>query len=329
MADKHFRAKTRPGIWIPILVLILGLLVMALWPLPQQEPIRYMDRQSNTIKTEKVAGEAWLRWLYHNPVGEATLWTLARKKVISSWYGRLMDRPSSADRIPGFIAEYEIDTGIAVKKEFNSFNDFFIRKLKTNARPVDTAVNVIVSPADGKILAYKDVQQADFFIKGHRFDVRSFLKNDSLSKLFEDGSLVIVRLAPNDYHRFHFPVDATVSGPVEIPGHYYSVNPIALKEIPEIFLRNKRALVTLSHEDYGQMIMAEVGATMVGSIVQTFTSNSVYKGEEKGYFKFGGSTVVLLFMKDMIDIDSDLLENTKKGLETIVSMGERIGQFNN
>ena len=136
---------------------------------------------------------------------------------------------------------------------------------------------------------------------------------------------IIIRLAPVDYHRFHFPVSGNVSPNKKIEGDYYSVNPFALRKKAEIFWLNKREYTILSNPLFGDVIMAEVGATMVGSIVQTFKGSSVNKGEEKGYFKFGGSTVVLLFEKSKIHIDEDLLINTAKGYETTVKMGERIG----
>jgi phosphatidylserine decarboxylase len=220
-----------------------------------------------------VAGEKWLVWLYNNPVGEATLWALAKRKVVSSVYGNRMDRPSSTK----------------------------------------------------KILAYDDISNSDFIIKGYRFDIFSFLNNARLAQNYLDGTLVIIRLAPFDYHRFHFPISGNVSPITRIDGDYYSVSPLALRKITEIFCLNKREFTIISNPLFGDVIMTEVGATMVGSIVQTYTGNFVKKGEEKGYFKFGGSTVVLLFEKNKIRIDDDLLINTLKGYETVIKEGERIG----
>ena len=298
---------------------------MAFYPLPQQSPIQYVERESGLLKTEKVAGEKWLVWLYNNPVGEASLWGLAKRKVVSSIYGDMMDRPSSAEKIGPFVEEFNIDLGIAQKQQFSSFNDFFTRKLKRDARLVDTNSNIVVSPADGKVLAYSNIINSDFIVKGYQFDVYSFLEDSALARKYHDGSLLIVRLAPNDYHRFHFPVDDSVSPIVRITGDYYSVNPIALHKMAEIFCLNKREFVVISNQQFGDVIMAEVGATMVGSIIQTYNGNKVTKGEEKGFFKFGGSTVVLLFEKGKIHIDKDLLMNTSKNLETTVKVGERIG----
>ena len=299
--------------------------ILAVYPLPPQAPIQYYDRQSGVLKTEKVAGEKWLVWLYNNPVGEATLWALAKRKAVSSVYGDRMDRPSSTKKIQPFVEEFDIDMSTAQKQEFNSFNDFFTRKLKNNARPVDTSSTVSVSPADGKILAYANISSSDFIIKGTRFDVFSFLNNARLAQNYHDGTLVIIRLAPCDYHRFHFPVSGNISPVTRIDGDYYSVNPLALRKMTEIFCQNKREFTIISNPLFGDVVMAEVGATMVGSIVQTYTGNFIKKGEEKGYFKFGGSTVVLLFEKNKIRIDEDLLINTLKGYETGIKKGERIG----
>lgn len=308
-----------------ILLFLAVIAILALYPLPPQDPIRYFDRQSDLLKTEKVAGEKWLVWLYNNPVGEATLWALAKRKVLSSVYGHSMDRPSSTKKIQPFVEEFDIDLSTAQKQEFSSFNDFFTRKLMSNARPVDTSSAVAVSPADGKILAFANISNSDFIIKGYRFDIFSFLNNESLAQHYIDGTLVIVRLAPSDYHRFHFPVSGNVSLSTRIDGDYYSVNPLALRQMTEIFCLNKREFTVISNPLFGDVVMAEVGATMVGSIVQTYTGNFANKGEEKGYFKFGGSTVVLLFEKDKIKIDEDLLINTLNGFETGIKEGERIG----
>ncbi|MDD2634036.1 MAG: archaetidylserine decarboxylase [Bacteroidales bacterium] len=213
------------------------------------------------------------------------------------------------------------------KQEFKSFNDFFTRKLKDNARPVDTTSTIAVSPADGKLLAYPDISNNDFIIKGYRFDVLSFLNNAEIAKNYLDGSLVIIRLAPSDYHRFHFPISGKVSPNTQIDGDYYSVNPLALRKIIEIFCLNKREFVIISNTLFGDVVMAEVGATMVGSIIQTYTEDYVVKGEEKGFFKFGGSSIVLLFEKNKIRIDDDLLINTQKAYETSIKKGERIGEL--
>ena len=311
--------------WSITLLLLAVIAILAFYPLPPQAPIQFYDRESGLLKTEKVAAKKWLVWLYNNPVGEATMWSLVKRKLVSSNYGNMMDRPSSTKKIQPFVEEFDIDMSSVQKQEFNSFNDFFTRKLKNNARPVDTNLTIAVSPADGKLMAYKDISNSDFIIKGYRFDILSFLNNADLAQNYLDGTLVIIRLAPPDYHRFHFSISGKVSPITRIDGDYYSVNPLALRKMTGIFCLNKREFTTLTNPLFGDVVMAEVGATMVGSIVQTYTGNSVKKGEEKGYFKFGGSTVVMLFEKNKIRIDDDLLINTLKGYETAIKEGERIG----
>ncbi|HOU02947.1 MAG TPA: phosphatidylserine decarboxylase [Bacteroidales bacterium] len=311
--------------WGFILLLLAIIIIIAYFPPTPRDSIQYYERESGQLKTEKVAGEKWLLWLYNNPIGEATLWALAKRKLVSSAYGKMMDRTSSAKWIYPFIEDFDIDMSGAQEQEFKNFNDFFTRKLKDNARPIDTSFNIVVSPADGKILAYADISNSDFIIKGFRFDVSSFLDNAVLAQKYRDGALLIFRLAPVDYHRFHFPVSGNLTSNKKIDGDYYSVNPLALRKKAEIFCLNKREYAIISSSLFGDVIMAEVGATMVGSIVQTYTGSSVKKGEEKGYFKFGGSTVVILFEKSKINIDKDLLINTARGHETAVKMGERIG----
>ncbi len=308
------------------MLLLAIIIIIGCFPPTPQNSIQYYERESGQLKTEKVAGEKWLVWLYNNPIGEATLWALVKRKLVSSIYGKMMDRTSSAKRIHPFIEDFNIDMSVAQEQEFSNFNDFFTRKLKDDARPIDTSSNIVVSPADGKILAYANMSRADFIIKGYRFDVFSFLDNPDLAQKYHDGALLIIRLAPVDYHRFHFPVSGNVSPNKKIEGDYYSVNPFALRKKAEIFCLNKREYTIISNPLFGDVVMAEVGATMVGSIIQTYKGSTINKGEEKGYFKFGGSTVVLLFKKSKIKVDEDLLIHTAKGYETTVKMGERIGE---
>lgn len=304
-----------------ILALLIGL---AFLPLSENEPIRYINRDTGHVEIEKVVGENWLVWLYSNPIGKLSLHSLVKRKFVSDFYGGRMDSPKSAEKISSFVADYDIDLSIAKKQEFSSFNDFFTRELKPEERPVNRDSNVVVSPADGKVLAYANISKQDFIIKGYSFDLFEFLKDPDLAEKYQNGSMLLFRLCPVDYHRYHFPLSGTVSGSVKIEGDFYSVNPIAIKKLVEIFCMNKREYVSISTSDFGDVIMAEIGATMVGSIVQTYDDPNVLKGEEKGYFKFGGSSVLLLFEEGEIEIDEDLLANTRQGFETEVKMGERI-----
>jgi len=235
-----------------------------------------------------------------------------------------MDKSSSAEKVEPFVKKYGIDMSIVQKKHFDSFNDFFTRKLKPDARPVNADSLVVVSPADGKIFVFENIGKKDFYVKGYSFNIYEFLQDSLLASNYTDGVMAIIRLAPPDYHRYHFPVDGKIVKKKKIEGDYYSVSPLALRKIAEIFCMNKREYTVIDTKEFGDVVMCEVGATMVGSIIDTYTSDSVKRGEEKGYFKFGGSTVVLLFEKGEVVVDDDLVKNSSKNLETSVEMGERI-----
>jgi phosphatidylserine decarboxylase len=210
--------------------------------------------------------------------------------------------------------------------EFSSFNDFFYRKLKPTARPIESG---FVSPGDGKLIAFENISDVHhFFVKGRKFILSEFLNDHNLANTYKDSSLIILRLAPNDYHRFHFPYDGIPTEVTKIKGSYFSVSPHALaSNFTKVFCENKREFCTLKTEDKGAIIIAPVGATMVGSILETYTPNQeINKGDEMGYFAFGGSTIVMLVDKNKLKIDADILENTKNNMETFVKMGEKIGQ---
>lgn len=291
--------------------------------------IEYIERKTGEIKIENPPGEAFLKFLYFNPFGKLALNGIVKRKFLSEFYGRKMRASSSKAKILPFIEANGINIDESIKKieEFQSFNDFFIREIKKEARPIEKDENIFVSPADGKVLVFENIDEVSkFFVKGEEFNLDSFFKDSRLSKKYRGGALAIVRLAPVDYHRFHFPADGKILKNKAINGYYYSVSPYAIKNNLSIFWENKREYAELQTKKFGDVILSEIGATMVGGIVQTFKENSeVKKGEEKGYFFFGGSTCILLFEKNKIKFDNDLVENTKKGIETKIYMGERIG----
>lgn len=292
--------------------------------------IKYIDRSTKKIIVETVPGEGWLKWLYYNPIGKLALHTVVKRRFISSWYGRMMDRPGSTKKIASFVDNLNIDMNEAVKaeKDFSCFNDFFMRKLKSSARPVDQDSDIISSPADSKVLAFNSMKSLQpFFVKGSKFNLSDFLCNKELSDKYTGSPLLIFRLAPVDYHRFHFPADGIISSTTRIGNDYFSVSPFAVRTMLEIYWQNKRNYSILKTENAGDILMCEVGAAMVGGIEQSYKPDTlVKKGDEKGLFKFGGSTVILLFEKGKIKIDSDILENTEKGFETTIKMGERFAR---
>lgn len=290
--------------------------------------IKFIDRTTGEVKSETPPAEGLLKFLYDNPFGKTAILPLAKRKFISAKYGKKMDSPSSTKKIKDFVDTLRIDMNESQKAiaEFSSFNDFFYRKLKSDARPIG---NGFVSPGDGRLLAFENVADVhNFFVKGRQFTLSEFLNDKQLAEEHKNDSLIILRLAPNDYHRYHFPCDGQVSATTKIKGDYFSVSPYALAgNFAKVFCENKREFVKLQSPEKGEIILAPVGATMVGGIFESFTPNSqINKGDEMGYFAFGGSTVVILINKDKIEIDADIIENTKNKIETYVKMGESIGK---
>lgn len=293
--------------------------------------ITYVDRNTGQKCQEKIYGRKFLSLLYGDGIlnrifSSFALPLLARISLFSSFVGYLQKRKSSAAKIAPFIEAYEVDASEFAERNFESFNDFFIRKLKSERRPLVSDPGRVAMPADGRYLVYPRYDR--FFVKGQEFNLESFLQNSDLARRFSEGSMAIVRLCPTDYHRFHFPCDGLPSEPRLINGFLYSVNPIALRKNISILSQNKRVITEIETERFGTLLYIEIGATCVGSIHQTFTPNQpIRKGDEKGYFEFGGSCIVLLFEKDRIEFDPDLVANSRHGLETRANFGESLGKM--
>ena len=299
----------------------------------KKEVVLYKERNSEKIFEEKIAGGYWLRWLYSNPLGKLSLETMAKRKFLSDLSGKLMKGKRSKKKILPFVKKfnipiYEIEQNI---EDFKTFNDFFIRKLKKDARKINDNDNVVISPGDGKMLVYQDISNyQNFNVKGYKYSFKDFLRNSDWFEKYKDGSMAILRLCPTDYHRYHFPVEGIPTPIKKLKGDYYSVSPIALRKKIEIFCRNKREFTEIKSKYFGTVLMVDVGATFIGSIVQTYMPNINYKkGDEKGYFEFGGSSVVVIFKKGVIEFDKDLLDNTHQGYETLMKLGNSIGRLAN
>lgn len=293
--------------------------------------IQFINRNTKKLEEEKVYGEKAIRFLYSNKSKLSTILCklLANFSFFSHFYGFLQKRPSSKKKIKPFIKNYHIDVNefLDPVDTFNSFNDFFIRKLKKEARPIAEGQSTAIIPADGRYLFYQNIDTADgFVVKGKKFTIEKLLNSQELAKTFAEGSLIIARLCPLDYHRFHFPIACTPLETHLINGPLYSVNPLAIKQNIEFLAENKRTYTLLKTKNYGTILYMEVGATSVGSIHQTYCPNKdVVKGQEKGYFSFGGSTLILLFEKDRIQFDQDLLEASKEHIEIYCKMGQSMG----
>jgi phosphatidylserine decarboxylase len=294
-----------------------------------QEPILYFDRYVGTTKTEKVFGERWLRLAYDNPVGRFAVWLLFRRAFFSWYYGRKMNRRSSDLLIIKFIGDYDINVSEFAKSPFDykTFNEFFHRALKPESRPIAPGAGTAVFPADGRHLAFPDVDRADgFYVKGAKFTLEALLGDADLAGRLSGGSMLISRLCPCDYHRFHFPVAGIPREPRLVKGKLYSVNPIALRRNILYLVRNKRIVTLVESTIFGTVAMVEVGATNVGSIVESFVpGRPVLKGEEKGMFAFGGSCVITVFARSRIVFDADIVRQSASCIETYARMGDRLG----
>ncbi|MBN1050478.1 MULTISPECIES: phosphatidylserine decarboxylase [unclassified Clostridium] len=291
--------------------------------------IKVYNRITNEYEEENVAGKKFIKWTYETPVGKSITELIAKRKIFSKFYGKFCDTKCSAKKIPDFVRDFNIDMNIAEKNisEFNSFNDFFVRNLTSTSRPIDYNEDIFISPGDGRITVYDNIDLDNIVqVKGLTYSLRELIKNDEISERYKDGICIILRLCPTDYHRFHFVDSGIPCETHKIKGHYYSVNPIALNSIPKLFCENKREWCIFKSENFGDVLTVEVGATCVGSIIQTYEPNKkVKKGDEKGYFKFGGSTTILFLEKDKVKIDDDILEQSKQGYECKVLFGETIG----
>ena len=294
------------------------------------EPIRYFHRARKTIETEQIYGERWLRWTYETGLGQLALNLVVKRSLASRYYGWRMNWRYSVQKILPFIAKYNLDVDEFAKSPFafKSFNQFFYRALKPGARPIAAGDHVAVLPADGRHLAFQNVAAADgFYTKGQRFSLETFLGDKALAAEFAGGSLLISRLCPVDYHRFHFSVAGQPGEPRLINGALFSVSPIALRRNLAYLWENKRMVTLIESPVFGRVAVCEIGATMVGTIAQTFVpGRAVAKGAEKGLFKFGGSCVVTIFQPGKIKFDADLLEHSAQQREVYARMGERLGE---
>lgn len=297
--------------------------------------IIYIDRLTGKKEDEKVYGEKALRFLYGNGIfsrcfGAPLAFLLAVIPFFSALYGFFQKTTRSKRKIAPFIKEFHLDSSEFQDppSSFNSFNDFFIRHLKASARPIVSAKEVAIIPADGRYYFYQNIATSEgFIVKGQKFSLSSLLEDEELASQYANGSMMMARLCPTDYHRYHFPCDAIPDQTRLINGWLYSVNPIAVKRNIKIFTQNKRTICKLKSEVFGQILFLEIGATNVGCIHQTYTPHQLcLKGSEKGYFSFGASALIVLFLPHRIIFDQELIAATQQELEIRCLMGQSMGR---
>ncbi|KAK3988297.1 phosphatidylserine decarboxylase-domain-containing protein [Cladorrhinum sp. PSN332] len=300
--------------------------------------ILVQDRITGQINEEKMSVYVRLgiRLLYKGLKSNSMEKKRIRKllKSLSIKQGKKYDDPASKAQIPGFIAFHGLDLSevLLPLDEFKTFNEFFYRALKPDARPVSAPDNpkIIVSPADCRSVVFNSVDRAtNVWVKGRDFTIKRLLGDaypDDAHRYEGGGALGVFRLAPQDYHRFHIPVDGVMGEPKTIAGEYYTVNPMAIRSALDVYGENVRIIVPIDSPEFGRVMVICIGAMMVGSTVITRKGGEeVKRGEELGYFKFGGSTLVVLFETGKMVFDDDLVDNSNTALETLVRVGMSVG----
>lgn len=282
----------------------------------------YIDRKTGKLKEEPIYCETILYFLYASKVGISLGILLAELPFFSQFLGWWYQRPWTKKKILPFIKRFSIDTTEFEHPvhSYSSFNAFFIRTLKKECRPLSEGP---IIPADGRYFFYQDVSLYNPVVKKKKFSINKLIGSDSLANSYSKGSMVLARLAPSDYHRFHFPCDCIPGQSHLINGPLYPSHPKTIIQNLAFFSENKRVITELKTDQFGTILFIEIGAVAVGSIHQTYKRGIFYKkGDEKGYFSFGGSAIVLFFEKGSIDLAKDILAHTAQQTETLCRMGE-------
>lgn len=277
-------------------------------------------------KVEKPQVPKSLRFLYCTKSGGLFL-RLINRRWLSKLAGKYLDSRLSRRKIKKYIKKHDIDMSCFLNEEYKSFNAFFTRRIKPELRPFDMAPKTLVSPCDAKVSAYEITDGLKLDIKGYEYGVADLLRNAELAQSFVGGLCIVFRLTVTDYHRYFFFDGGTASGNTFIKGRLHTVQPVAL-ERRRVFTENCREYTILDTDNFGKAVQVEVGAMMVGRIVNDVKTGRFERGQEKGRFEFGGSTVVLLLQNGAATLDPELLENTKNDCETVVKCGEKIGVGN-
>lgn len=292
-------------------------------------PIQIWNRERNCLETEKVYGESAIAWLYGTRSGQWLADRVLSGRLASQAYGAYQATGMSRSKIKPFIERFDIDMSQYETRSYSSFNDFFVRQFKPGLRPFSQTPHVMPAFCEARYFAYESVlAETRVPVKGEYLSARALIGDSEVAPLFEGGPMLLARLCPTDYHRYHFPDDCKVIKTFTVSGRLHSVNPVALKYRGEIFVTNERQLSILETLNFGKIAYVEVGALCVGKIVQSFNPAQLIhkRGEEKGYFLFGASTVIVLGEKGRWLPDQDLLAQTAQGVETYLKLGTSVAR---
>lgn len=281
------------------------------------------DRQGN-IQEENSLQDRFLAWMYGHLAGRILLRPLVTP-AFSRIGGRVLSTRLSALAVKPFVRSNHIDLTLCEKQNFSSYNDFFTRKLRPEARAVDMSGNVFISPCDGRLSVCEIGENSVLEIKHTRYSLESLLKDRKLPRAFSGGIAWVFRLCVDDYHRYIYVDDGAKSSNHRISGVYHTVNPVA-NDCRPIYKENTREYSLLRSEHFGTVLMMEVGALLVGKIENHHGASTVHRGQEKGGFAFGGSTIILLTQPGRVTPDRDIVRNSRHGIETRVRLGEQVGR---
>lgn len=284
--------------------------------------MKYKNRQGNILEDDKIQ-ESIVHFLYGTYPGDGLLKILTHKGV-SKLAGTLLSTKMSTVLIPYFVRRNNIKVRDYEMSGHKSFNDFFARRLSAGARNVELNPDILISPADSKVMVYDCNEDSEFTIKGLKYNFEQLTQSKKLAEVFKGGRLLVFRLSVDDYHRYCYVDSGDKSQNYRIPGILHTVNPVAC-ENTHVYRENERVISMLKSENFGLIMMMEVGAMMVGKIINYEGPTYVRKGKEKGRFEFGGSTIIIALRKGAAEIDHDILLNSQQGLETKVRYGEKIG----
>ena len=286
--------------------------------------IKIFDREKKNYYLEKTFRDKELTFLYDSFLGRTLLNLLVKRRWFSNLYSITNKSKKSCAKIQPFINEYQIDMSDYKQQDYLSFNSFFTRKIITDKRPIALLENVLISPADAKLSVYPINEQLALNIKNSLYSVNSLLQDDTLSNEFKNGLCLVFRLTVDDYHRYCFIDNGKVIKQKSILGCLHTVGPISAQK-NNVYSENNREYVVIETDNFSKVIQMEVGALLVGKIVN-YEVSSFSKGQEKGYFEFGGSTIILLFKEDTVRMDSDIMKCSSESIEVRVKFGEKIGE---
>lgn len=276
-----------------------------------------MEKQK--IKKESLS----LRFLYNTFIGRLLL-KLLTARWISKLCGKFLDTRLSRPMIGRFVKKNKIDLSEFYSDNFKCFNDCFTRKIKEGKRPLDLSPEAFISPCDALLSAYNIDASTVLHIKGSDYKISDLLGGSEKAELFSGGVALVFRLCVTHYHRYIYFDSGKKGNNVFIKGKLHTVRPIALEALP-VFVRNCREYTIMETDNFGTAAQIEVGALLVGKIKNHHGEATFCRGDEKGMFLYGGSTVVLLLEKDKVALDSSLFEKTEAGEEIPVVMGQRLG----